>query len=420
MTKDNYTPKSTFNKLFSFILTTNFLGIISLHRVDKYVKKFKMIKFIYLLCYAQINEKKSLRDITVDLQSNTDLQKAIELESISHSQLSRKLRDIKIELIEELFCDIVKECTRKHGAINVSKQTENLNIIDASTISLCFSKYKWADYKSTKNGVKLHLGIRLFSHGVYPDTAIITPAKHADRTRMDDLVTEDPNIINVFDRGYIDYKKFDEYCDNNITFVTRLKSNAVKKFIEEYPLDNKANIESDEKVLLGRKNHNQMKHPLRIIKVYDTRGKLIIILTNNFKMSAEEISEIYRNRWKIELFFKWIKQNFRVKKFYGTSKNAVITQIYIALITYCLLLLMKLKYKSNQTLLTIQRILKNTLFLPFEEFEELIFKPPTRKTKGRQVYDHIEEFERINKLHDTYTHIPYDDYYINNCENYIM
>jgi IS4 transposase len=166
---------------------------------------------------------------------------------------------------------------------------------------------------------------------------VITPAKRSDRSQMDQLVVDETGALNVFDRGYNDYKKFDDYCEKGILFVTRLKSNAIIKVIIDNPVDPDGVIDKDQIVRLGE-GRNQMKHDLRLIETKDTEGNPIIILTNDFAISALEIGDIYRYRWQIELFFKWIKQRLTVKHLYGASDQAVENQIFIALITYCLLI----------------------------------------------------------------------------------
>lgn len=183
------------------------------------------------------------------------------------------------------------------------------------------------------------------SKKVLPDKVVIAPARNADRTKMDDLVVTDKNALNIFDRGYLDYKKFDDYTNNDILFLSRLKNSAKVEYInkEIKYIDGKEIIDST--VRMGNKT-NQMSNTLRLLDMPDDKNpyKIISIITNDFEKTAKEISDLYRNRWKIELFFKWIKQHLHVKKFYGFSENAVKSQIMTALITYLLLQLFKDPY----------------------------------------------------------------------------
>jgi IS4 transposase len=214
---------------------------------------------------------------------------------------------------------------------------------------------------------------------------IVSAAKPADRTQMDNLVVEEKDALNVFDRGYVDYEKFDSYCKKGIRFVTRLKSNAKIKVVKELAVNTNNAIEKDQIVYLGTNGINRIKHPLRIIKTHDTEGKPVIILTNNFKLTTREISDIYRYRWQIEFFFKWLKQQFHIKHFYGLSQQAVENQMFIALITYCLLMLLKLKTSCKGSFLAIKRLLKVCLLEPFASFVKKLHrcKETSQKTKTK-------------------------------------
>ena len=200
------------------------------------------------------------------------------------------------------------------GINKVNRELGAIGIIDSSTISLCLTRYPWAVFRKTKGGVKLHLSLRFINGVTIPEEAIIAPAKQNDRKQMDGLVTESEDILNVFDRGYVDYEKFDYYCQEGIRFVPRLKDNAIVGVIENQSINQDSPVESDMVVKLGT-SVKKMKHNLRLIEVTDTQGNLIRIITNDFHFSPEELGDIYRHRWQIELFFKWIKQHFCVKHF---------------------------------------------------------------------------------------------------------
>jgi transposase len=210
---------------------------------------------------------------------------------------------------------------------------------------------------------------------------------------LDELLVTDPNALYVFDRGYVDYKKWDDYCDAGIRFVTRIKDNFIINIIDEKPVDGTNMTESI--VLLGDPKKTIMRHQLRLIHTVDSKGTPVVILTNDFKLSALEISETYRSRWKIELFFKWIKQHLKVKKFYGQSANAAYSQIWLALITYCLLLLTQINLKTKKSLLDIQRLLKDNLFKPINFFLAILRRQSTKTSRGRRKINHEEQFEQL-------------------------
>jgi len=273
------------------------------------------------------------------------------------------------------------------GFDSINRKLGRIYLIDSSTISLCLSQYQWADFRNTKGGIKLHQRLKFCEEGVIPDKAIITPAKPADKAQMDELVVMDKDALNVFDRGYVDYKKFDNYCSNGARFVTRLKGNAKIEVIKEFLLAPASLIKKHQAIYLGTKGINQMRHPLRLIEVEDTQGKPVTIITNDFNLGTSEIGDIYRNRWQIE----WIKQHFLVKHFFGTSQQAVQNKLFVALITYCLLMLLKLRTGFKGPLLNIKRWLDACLYEPFTVFVQKLY----RKPKGRRRLNHEAIFQEI-------------------------
>ncbi|MBZ4688734.1 MAG: transposase, family [Clostridiales bacterium] len=333
------TINSTFNLLFSPIINKIFNQQLSDLEVDEYVKKLKTLQMIKLIAFAQLEQQQGLRDISNNL-NNDDFSKAMELDSISASQLSRRLRDLPTELTESLFKSVALQAAREIGSNSLRQNLGQLYLIDSTTISLCLSQYPWAYFRKTKAGIKVHLRLKFHDKEVLPDKAIITPAKPAEKTQMNDLVVEEEDALNVFDRAYVDYKKFGSYCEKGIRFVSRLKSNSLVEVVEELPLNLESNIKKDQLVYLGKDRTTKMNHLIRLIETEDSEGNPVIIITNDFELAAEEISDIYRNRWQIEIFFRWLKQNFHVKHFYRLSLQAVENQLFIALTAYCLLVLL--------------------------------------------------------------------------------
>ncbi|KAF1085683.1 Transposase DDE domain protein [Sporotomaculum syntrophicum] len=394
--QDKDTTKFTFFQLLKPVCSITSCEQIDSLRVDKYAKKLSTEQLIILIIHAQLEQYVGLRDISNSLNEN-QFNQAIYLDSISASQISRRLRDLSLEVVQLLFKKCITEIGKEIGFDSITRQLGRIYLIDSSTISLCLSQYQWADFRNTKGGVKLHQRLRFCEEGVIPDKAIITSAKPADKTQMDELIVIGKDALNVFDRGYVDYKKFDKYCANGTRFVTRLKGNAKIELIKEFPVDPTGLIKKHQIVYLGTKGINRMKHPLRLIEVEDIQGKPVTIITNDFNLNTEEIGDIYRNRWQIELFFKWIKQHFLVKHFYGTSQQAVQNQLFIALITYCLLMLIKLKTGYKGPLLNIKRLLDVCLYEPFTVFVQKLYYKPKRKSKGRRKIDHEAAFQEVVK-----------------------
>lgn len=387
------TTKSTFDQLFEAV--TRYTENLKNREVDKYIKKFTLLKFILLMSFAQLNQLKSLRDISSTLDEEK-LSKSLELVSISAAQISRKLRTDLLGAIQALFAEMIHQVGINQGFQRIRQELGQLYLIDSTVISLCFSQYRWADFRKTKSGIKLHTRIKLLDDNILPDKAVMTVARKADRTQMDELVVEEKDAFNVFDRAYLDYGKFDYYCEQNIRFASRLKSNALVKILEEYPLG-EGTLISDSKVILGKKNLTQMKNALRIIKTTDSQGKIITIVTNDFSLSAQEIADIYRYRWQIEIFFKWIKQHLHVKHFFGTGEQAVEVQLYIALITYCLLTLIRQKTRYTGTLLELKRCLCACLYEPFPCFVKKLYRKGKRQSRGRRKVDYESIYQETIK-----------------------
>lgn len=353
-------------------------------QLDRYVKKLGTTQFIQLFVFAQVKQIGTLTDISLELEANEGLQKEIDLESISTSQLSRKLRDVPTQFTDFVFRQCVEQISRQFGPKRMNEKLGRIHLVDSSTISMCLSQYRWAEFRKTKAGVKLHLRLVFMDRQVVPDKVILTNARPADKTQMNQLVVVETDALNVFDRGYVDYRKFDDYCSAGTRFVTRLKDNAViHEVLEENSVAPGSPIIRDAVVRLGSQQ-NVMKNSLRLIQTMDSEGNPVTILTNDFALSAEEICDVYRQRWQIELFFKWIKQHLVLKRLYGTSEASVYNQLRIALITYCLLILMQLKAAHRGRLLAVYKCVRLYWDKDFAHFVRVLNKDPSRTSRGRR------------------------------------
>ncbi len=377
--------KSTFFQLFKPIINENFLNLLSKMEADKYLKKLSTIELLELLANSQINQRTSLKDISNEF-NNDEFSKAFDTQSFSASQISRRLRDLPVEITAYLFKNITMQLGRELGHDTIRKELGRLLILDSSTISLCLSQFKWAKFRKTKAGIKLHLLLAFCDGDVIPEEAVITPAKPADKNMMDELITYEQGAIYVFDRAYVDYKKFDRYSKEGIYFACRLKSNAVVKVIKDYPTSGL--IKKHQLVRLGKDGTTKMQYPLMLIETRDSKDNAIVIITNKLDLSVDELSSIYRYRWQIEVFFKWLKQQFSVKHFYGKSPQAVENQILIALITHCLLMLLKLKTGYQSSMLSFKRMLIRCLLESFNTFVRKLHRKPKHSSKGRQKVDY--------------------------------
>ena len=403
------TTKSTFMQLFHPVFSKEIWTKIhqEVPNLDKRVQKLKTNQLTLLISNAQLQEFKALRKISASVQSN-DFSRTIGLKSISHSQISRRLRTLPVRVSEMLFKNLLNNVAQKKGFGLIQQRLGNLFMIDASTISLCLSKYPWAVFRKTKAGIKMHLRLS-FDGMAVPDAVIITPAKTADKNKLDELIVKDSDALNIFDRGYVDYKLFDDYCDKGIRFVTRLKDNAVVEFLGQRNVEEDGPIEEDVDVILGT-NNRKMKHKLRVITIDDSVNEPFSIVTNDFTRSAEEFGEIYRYRWQIELFFKWLKQHAQIKHFYGTSEIAVINQLLLALMTYCALVLLKLEIEDQRDLLNLQRIAISCLFESYDSFLEKLRRKwgnGSRRINHDRIY-RMTEHQIMNEEIDWLNELTYD------------
>jgi hypothetical protein len=264
--QDKDIKTSTYSQLFQPIFQQRIFEQLTELGVDKYVKKLSAIQLIQLIAHAQIQQQDNLGEITSNFY-NEDFCRAIGLESISASQISRRLRTLPPDAVKLLFKQSLTELGSQIGFDKLTKELGRLHLIDSSTISLCLTRYPWAIFRQTKSGIKLHLRLQFQDGIALPGQAVITNAKVADKREMDELVVTDKDAINVFDRGYIDYRKFDQYCQKGIRFVTRLKWNALIDVVKDFPVN--GSIRKDQQVYLGG-NQTKMEHPLRLIEVLDT------------------------------------------------------------------------------------------------------------------------------------------------------
>lgn len=353
---DKFTRKTSFEQWLSPISSGKIEGLVEAHQLNHYTKKLHFESFLKLLVFAQLNETESLRALSDTLFSD-DLQRATALESISFSQLGRRLSEIPTQVFQELFLDLVTKIHEMSHFDNRRKATTPLKIIDSTTLPLNLNRHRWAEFRKTKSGIKLHLRLVFLEKGCsYPDKAVLTNAKEHDRGQLEVLI-DDRECMYVFDRGYLDYERFDRMTDEGFFFVSRLRKNAVTRVIKPLECLEASEALSDEMILIGTAQ-NRAGNVFRRIKVLDSKGNPLELITNRFDIDADEIAELYRSRWAIELFFKWMKQHLNIKKFYGQSEQAVHNQVYIAMIVYCLHVLAQLETNSPRSYLQISRWLR--------------------------------------------------------------
>ena len=313
-----------------------------------------------VLMIGQLTGRHSLRDLIESISAQAHRLYHLGSTKLSRSNLSRLNNDKPYTLYEALFGKLLSRCQGKvpgHGF----KFRNPLYSLDASTIDLCLSVFPWADFRTTKGAIKLHVGLN--HAGYLPEFVTITEGKVHDVTigRMLQFPT---GSIVVMDRGYNDYSWYKQLTEKGIFFVTRLKTNARYRVVKRRSVRADSGLTSDQTIeFTGSQTARKCPIRLRRIGYRDPKtGRHYVFLTNHFKLAAKTIADIYKARWQVELFFKWVKQNLKIKSFIGTSKNAVLTQIWIALCVYLLLAFLKFQSKLGKSMQQILRLLQLNLF----------------------------------------------------------
>jgi putative transposase len=309
---------------------------------------------------AQLAGRNSLRDIVENLSAQAHRLYHLGSAKLTRSNLSRINENKPYALYEALFGKLLSRCQGMAPGHDF-RFNNPLYSLDASTIDLCLCAFPWADFRSTKGAIKLHVGLN--HEGYLPEFATITEGKTSDIEIGRTLEFPKGSIVAI-DRGYNDYAWYNQLTEKGIFFVTRLKSNAKSRVVQRRPILTDKGLTSDQTIeFTGVQTAKKCPIQLRRIGYRDpVTGKHYVFLTNNFKLAAKTIADIYKARWQVELFFKWIKQNLKIQSFIGTSKNAVMTQIWIALCVYLLLAFLKFQSKLKKSMQQILRLLQLNLF----------------------------------------------------------
>jgi hypothetical protein len=372
-----------FSELLKLCPRYHFDKAVERHQGDRYVKSFTTWQQFMAILYSQITQKDSLRDIVTGVSAHAARWYHLGLTGIHKSTLSDANANRAYQIFEELFYHLLTRCknlTPKHKF----RFKNPLYTIDASTIDLCLSVFPWAKFRTTKGAIKLHC---LYNHsGSLPTFLTITDGKRHDvRVVKDNAVPLLPDSIVSVDKAYIDYTWLNSLDMQGIWFVTRAKTNIDYAVVGQHPVSGKG-VLSDVRVSL-QVPLTKTKYPkeLRLIRYHDEeREKTLTFLTNNFKLAAKTIAQIYKSRWQIELFFKWVKQNLKIKSFLGTSKNAVLTQIWVAMCYYLLLTYIKYQTKYGFSLLQLSRVIREMLFERKAIIDILTLKPDRLKLRQEE------------------------------------
>lgn len=364
---------TVFSQLLKLVSRHEFETLAKQHHEGQKLRKMSRWSQFVALSLAQLSGRSSLRDIVSNLSAQAARLYHLGAGNVTRSTLSRVNESQPYTLYEALFHKLLSRChgvAPKHGFRFGNK----LYSLDSTTIDLCLSVFPWAKFRRTKGAVKVHVG--LDHDGLLPSFVSITDGKKHDVT-IGRVLEFPADSIVVMDRAYTDYSWFNALNDKGIFFVIRQKRNATYRIIERRDVIKSKGLTCDQTILITGAKAKSCPVPLRRIGFRDPdTGKHYVFLTNNFHLAAKTIADIYKSRWQIELFFKCIKQNLKIKSFVGTSKNAVMTQIWIAMCAYLLLAWIKFSSQIDRSLQQMIRLLQLNLFERRELLPLLRGDPP--------------------------------------------
>jgi hypothetical protein len=347
-----------FSQLMSIFSQYDFSSCVKRYSKGTTPRKFSFYDQFLAMSYAQLTFRESLRDIEVCL--NALGKKAYHMgfrSRVARSTLSyaNDTRDWKIW--HDIAQKLITRARKLYAGEELDIQFKNTAYaIDSTTITLCLTLFPWARYNSTARAIKLHTQLDL--RGNIPSFILISQAKVNDINFLDEIVIE-PGAIYIMDRGYFDFARLYRFSIEAAFFVTRIKSNIYYRRVQIFCRSKNDPVRLDAAIRIsGRKAKRNYPQRMRLIEYYDSEhNKLLTFITNNFTLSAQTIADCYRSRWRIELFFKWIKQNLRIKAFFGNSENAVKSQIWIAISVYVMVAILKKELGLELSLHTMFQVL---------------------------------------------------------------
>jgi uncharacterized protein DUF4372/DDE family transposase len=369
--------KTLFAQVMDFLPWSIFRRIVARYRGDHNTRRLSCSEQFRCMAFAQFTYRESLRDIEACLSAQSaklyhmGFRQAVSRSTLADANEARDWR-IYAEFAQHLIGQARTLYAEEAFGVELSN---TVYALDATTIDLCLSVFPWAPFRKAKAAVKLHTLLDL--RGSIPSFIHISDGKMHDVNVLDMLIPE-PGAFYVMDRAYVDYERLFLFVQAGAFFVTRAKSNLDARRLYSAPTDRSTGVVSDQTIALqGVLSMRHYPERLRKIHFRDAEtGKHLKFLTNNFQLSALSVCSLYKNRWQVELFFKWIKQHLRIKRFLGTSENAVKTQIWIAICVYVLIAIIKKRLKLKASLHSILQILSITLFEKLELVQSLTLLAP--------------------------------------------
>src|SRR5580704_4132197 len=385
--------KYIFSQITELISHKVFTACVNRYKGDFKSKHFSCWRQFLCMAFGQLTQRDSLSDTIVCLRANASklyhlgIGEAIAKSTLSNANESRDHRifsDMAKILIEEAKALYLNETDLEVDLKN------NVFSIDATVIDVCLSAFSWAKFRTTKGGVKVHVQLDLKT--AIPEFIQITPAAIHEINILDNI-TFLPDSFYVLDRGYTAFDRFYQIRKAKAFFIIRAKDNLNFSRISSVPIKNPSGVLCDQTIRLNG-FYAQKDFPVRMrrIKFYDAENdRVLVFLSNNFGLSASEIAQLYKHRWKIELFFKWIKQHLKIKSFWGHSENAVKTQVWIAISVYVLVAIAKKKFMLKQSLYEILQILSISIFekMPINQ----LFQPTQLQYFKEQDHNQLKLFD---------------------------
>ena len=357
------TGRTVFAQLMDFLPMHTFRGCVQRYRGNYKVRRFSCLDQFLCMAFAQLTYRESLRDIEACLRAvQTKLYHMGIRGKVSRSTVA----DANENRDWHIYADFAQELIQIARGLYVNdtfgvELAQTAYALDSTTIDLCLSLFPWARFRKQKGAIKLHTLLDL--RGNIPSFIRITEGKVHDVNILDELIPE-PGAFYIMDRGYIDFARLYILTQCSAFFVTRAKTNLKFRRLYSHPVEKATGLRCDQTIVLtGVNTSDHYPEKLRRIRYFDAEtSKTLTFLTNNFVLPALTIARLYKCRWQVELFFKWIKQHLRIKSFYGTSESAVKTQIWIAISVYVLVAIVKKRLHLDLSLYTILQILSVTVF----------------------------------------------------------
>ncbi len=359
-----------FHQMLKLIPRHHFAKLEKEHGTGRQARSFSRWGQMVHLLFMQVTSRASLRDGVVSLKARLTSLYHLGVRPVARSTFADANNRRPASFFQALFGRLYQRC-QPLAPRHRFRFKNKLYSLDATVVSLCLSLFPWASFRRTKAGLKLHT---LLDHdGYLPAFVAVTPARQHEIQKARALALPRGSIV-VEDLGYTDYPWYGQLTAQKIFFVTRQKRNARYQVLAERPVQGRQGVLADQTIRLTGAKARECPSPLRRIAYQAPEGKRYVFLTNHFRLSARTIADVYKERWQIEIFFRFIKQNLKIKAFIGNSENAVLTQIYAALIVYLLLCYLKFLCNLNVTLQYFMRILQLNLFRRCS-FQELL-EPP--------------------------------------------